>query len=175
MSETKIRDYKSLVNRHVLPYFGDVPFSGFNRVLVKKFVALMKSKTNRYGQPLSAKRIQNAMIPFRSVVNDAIDEHGWTGIGDVFSGVKLPRVVRKRVQPFSFEEWKTLMSFMLPWYRPYFEFAVQTGLKPSEQVALKWGAIDDEYIHIELSRVYNREKDDLKTEESRAGSKSGRA
>jgi len=59
------------------------------------------------------------------------------------------------------------MDLMLPWYRPYFEFAVQTGLRPSEQVALKWGAIDDEFIHIELSRVYNREKSDLKTEESR--------
>ena len=59
------------------------------------------------------------------------------------------------------------MNHMLLWYRPYFEFAVQTGLRPSEQVALKWGAVDDEYIHIELSRVYNREKVDLKTEESR--------
>ena len=35
------------------------------------------------------------------------------------------------------------------------------------QVALKWGAIDSEFIHIELSRVYNREKTDIKTEDSR--------
>jgi len=31
-------------------------------------------------------------------------------------------------------------------------------LKVSEQIALKWGAIDNEFIHIELSRVRNREK-----------------
>jgi integrase len=55
------------------------------------------------------------------------------------------------------------MEFMPKWYKPYFEFFVQTGLRPSEQVALKWSAIDDEYIHIELSRVRNLEKEDLKT------------
>ncbi len=59
------------------------------------------------------------------------------------------------------------MEFMPFWYRPYFEFAIQTGLRPSEQVALKWGAIDEEFIHIELSRVRNVEKKELKTEESR--------
>jgi integrase len=52
---------------------------------------------------------------------------------------------------------------ILPHHQPYFEFFIQTGLRPSEQVALKWTAIDDEFIHIELSRVRNQEKDDLKT------------
>ena len=53
------------------------------------------------------------------------------------------------------------------WYRNYFDFAVQTGLRPSEQVALKWEAIGDRFIDIELSRVRNREKADLKNEYSR--------
>ena len=44
---------------------------------------------------------------------------------------------------------------------------MQTGLRPSEQVALKWHAVDNEFVHIELSRVRNIEKADLKTEESR--------
>jgi integrase len=59
------------------------------------------------------------------------------------------------------------MKHIPKWYRLYFEFAVQTGLRPSEQVALKWVAIDEEFIHIELSRVRNIEKEDLKTEDSR--------
>ena len=59
------------------------------------------------------------------------------------------------------------MQFILPRYRPYFELAVQTGLRPSEQVALKWSDIDGGYIFIERSRVKNREKEDLKTAESR--------
>jgi integrase len=45
--------------------------------------------------------------------------------------------------------------------------AVLTGLRPSEQVALKWQAIDGEFLLVELSRVRNHEKRDLKTEASR--------
>jgi len=44
---------------------------------------------------------------------------------------------------------------------------VQTGLRPSEQVALKWTDIDGNYIFIERSRVKNKEKEDLKSSDSR--------
>lgn len=59
-----------------------------------------------------------------------------------------------------------MTEFLPDWYRPYFEFAVQTGLRPSEQVALKWSAVGSRFIDIELSRVRNSEKADLKTPES---------
>ncbi|MBW1863779.1 MAG: site-specific integrase [Deltaproteobacteria bacterium] len=168
MSYSQIRDYTIILRTHHYPYFSKMPFSEIcSKVLMKKFIAHLKSKKNRYGQPLSAKRIQNVMIPLRVIVRDAIDEYGWSELTDPFSGLKLPKVRKIRIHPFSFNEWKIVMNHMLLWYRPYFEFTVQTGLRPSEQVALKWGAVDDEYIHIELSRVYNREKADLKTEESR--------
>lgn len=55
---------------------------------------------------------------------------------------------------------------VLAMYRPYFEFAVNTGLRPSEQVALKWSAVEEDFFSVELSRVRNREKEDLKTESS---------
>lgn len=168
MSYSQTMDYNIILRIHHLPYFGEMPFSELcSRVLMKKFIAKFKSKKNHFGQPLSAKRIQNVMIPLRVIVRDALDEYGWSDLPDPFPGLKLPSIRKIRVQPFSFEVWKTLMSRMLPWYRPYFEVAVQTGLRPSEQVALKWGAIDDEFIHMKLSRVYGREKTDLKTEESR--------
>ena len=60
-------------------------------------------------------------------------------------------------------EWVKLMEFIPAWYRPYFELAVLTGMRPSEQVALKWSAVDDRFIHVELSRVRNLEKAELKT------------
>lgn len=168
MSFSQIRDYTTILKTHHLPYFAEMPFSEIcSKVGMKKFVASLKAKKNRFDQPLSAKRIQNIMIPLRVIVKDATEEHGWNDLPDPFAGLKLPKVRKIRIYPFSFEEWQIVMNLMLPWYRPYFEFAVQTGLRPSEQVALKWGAIDNELIHIELSRVYNREKADLKTEESR--------
>ncbi len=166
MSTSQTRDYKSTLNYHLLPFFKKIPFSDFNPVLMKKFVAHLRQKKTRYGKPISAKRIQNIMIPLRVIVKDALDEYGWVELGDPFTRLKLPRPGKYRVQPFNFQEWETLFHLVPAWYKPYFAFAVQTGLRPSEQVALKWNAIDDEFIHIELSRVRNEEKTDLKTHES---------
>ena len=167
MGVSMIRDYTSILNYHHIPYFSGMPFSEFNPLQMKKFVATLKGKKNQFDRPLSAKRIQNIMIPLRAIVKDAIDEYSWLDFADPFAGLKLPKPKKIAVQPFRFEEWQRLMEFIPTWYRNYFEFAVQTGLRPSEQVALKWTAVDDEYIHIELSRVRNREKEDLKTESSR--------
>jgi len=167
MTENQIRDYTSILNHHLVPYFSKIQFSEFTPVLMKKFLAQLKAKEVGPKKPISAKRIQNVMIPLRVITRDAIVEHGWNGFPDPFFGMKLPKVPKTRVFPFSFREWNILMEFILPWYRPYFQFAVQTGLRPSEQVALKWQAVDADFIHIELSRVRNREKTELKTEESR--------
>ncbi len=167
MSVSMIRDYSSILSNHHIPYFGNTPFSGFTPLGMKKFVSTLKGKKNQHGKPLSAKRIQNIMIPLRVIVRDAIAEYGWSAFQDPFAGVKLPKVRKTSVQPFRFQEWKLLTKHIPKWYRLYFEFAVQTGLRPSEQVALKWVAIDDKFIHIELSRVRNIEKEDLKTEDSR--------
>ena len=166
MSESMIRDYKSILNNHLLPYFSPVSFSQLSPVMMKKFVSQMKAKKTRSGTMLSAKRIQNVMIPLRNIVRDGLDELGWTDLADPFAGLKLPPTRRPWVDPFSYEEWNTLMGCMRAWYRPYFEFAVQTGLRPSEQVALKWTAIDSKFVRVELSRVRNREKKELKTPQS---------
>lgn len=111
-------------------------------------------------------KIMNIMIPLRVIVRDAIDEYVWNELQDPFVKLKLPKVKRIHIHPFSPEEWATLTEFLPDWYRPYFEFAVQTGLRPSEQVALKWSAVGSRFIDIELSRVRNSEKADLKTPES---------
>jgi len=107
------------------------------------------------------------MIPFRVIVKDAIDEYGWFDLPDPFRRLKLPKAGKIRIYPFDFKQWQILMKHIPLWYGPYFEFAVQTGLRPSEQVALKWIDIDDRFIHIERSRVRNIEKQDLKTAGSR--------
>ena len=167
MSDSQIRDYTTILKTHHKPYFSDLSFRDIcSNVQMKKFVACLKGKENCFGQPLSAKRIRNVMIPLRVIVRDAVEEYCWTDLPDPFAGLKLPKVKKIRIHPFTSEEWSALMEFIPVWYRPYFEFAVQTGLRPSEQVALKWTAIDSRFVHIELSRVRNVEKSDLKTEES---------
>jgi integrase len=134
------------------------PACEFKPVLMKKFLAHLSDKKNSKGTALSAKRIHNILIPLRVIVQDAFGEYGWSDLANPFAGLKLPKVRRIRIHPFKFQEWNMLMEHLPAWYRPYFELAVQTGLRPSEQVALKWQAIDERFIHIELSRVRGLEK-----------------
>ena len=167
MSVSQIRDYTSILKSHHLPYFSYMSFREIcSTVRMKKFLASLKGKKTLRGTPLTAKRIRNIMIPLRVIVKDAIEEYGWSDLPDPFAGLKLPKVRRFRIHPFNFDEWKVLMGFIKAWLRPYFEFAVRTGLRPSEQVALKWTAVDSRFVHVELSRVRNREKTELKTPES---------
>lgn len=167
MTINQIRDYSCSLKVHLLPEFGSLPFDEFRPIRLKKYVAKLKAYRKKNGKPISAKRIQNIFIPLRVIVRDAIAEYGWTDFPDPFFNLKLPKIRKYRVEPFRFQEWQTLRGYLPEWYRNYFDFAVQTGLRPSEQVALKWSAIDEEFIHIELSRVRNREKEDLKNEYSR--------
>jgi len=167
MSESKIRDYTSILKTHHMPYFSEMRFSEIcSRVRMKKYVAHLMGKKTPFGEPLSAKRIRTVMIPLRVIVRDAMEEYEWNDLTDPFSRLKLPKVRKTRIHPFAFDEWAILTEHLPAGVRPYFDFAVQTGLRPSEQVALKWSAVDDRFIHIELSRVRNREKTDLKTPES---------
>ena len=112
MSRSQIRDYTSALNMHLLPSLGLLSFGQLNSVQLKKFVAQMKGKKNPKGKPLSAKRIQNVMIPFRVIVKDAIEEYGWTDLPDPFTRLKLPRPKKFRVLPFSFEEWAILIRLI---------------------------------------------------------------
>ena len=167
MSVGQIRDYTTILKTHHLPYFSKMRFSEIcSKVHMKKYLAHLKGKRTPSGQPLSAKRIRNVMIPLRVIVRDAMEEYEWSDLTNPFSVLKLPKVRKKRIHPFTFDEWALLKYHLPVWFRPYFDFAVQTGLRPSEQVALKWSAVDARFVHIELSRVRNREKADLKTPES---------
>jgi integrase len=133
MSASQTRDYTSILKTHLLPYLGELPFSEFRPVLMKKFLAHLKAQRTPGGTPLSAKRIHNIMIPLRVIVADAIDEYGWTDLPNPFAGLKLPKVNRIRIHPFKVEEWAKLMEFIPAWYRPFFELAVLTGVRPSER------------------------------------------
>ncbi len=103
------------------------------------------------------------MIPLRTRRKDAISEYEFD-LQDPFLQLKLPKKQKVKIYPLSREEWSKVYEEFREWCRPYFEFAISTGLRPSEQVALKWSVINEQYINIELSSVtQGGEKDTLKT------------
>jgi len=80
------------------------------------------------------------MIPLRVITSKAIDQYGWLELKKPFSEIQLPEITEYRIQPFNHQSGRDLCS-SCALDVPYFEIAVQTGLLPSEQVALKWQAM----------------------------------
>jgi integrase len=68
-------------------------------------------------------------------------ERGYVGT-ELWRSVVLIKGARPDIAPLSFEEKATFLAALPLRYRPYFEVAFGTGLRPSEQLALTWDRID---------------------------------
>src|SRR5437899_8882133 len=56
--------------------------------------------------------------------------------------ITFQRSRRPEIHPFTFEEKAAFLKALPLRWRPYFEVAFGTGLRPSEQLALKWPRVD---------------------------------
>ncbi len=74
-----------------------------------------------------------------------------------------------KVEPFSRQEIKAILDTATGQLKNFIQFALFSGLRPSESIALNWSDIDweTESLNITHTIVYQREKDETKTEASR--------
>lgn len=161
---TKQKDFKSVIDYWLIPYFGEKSFFHITQVELQRFVATLKHRKGpKKGEPLSRATTVNILQIFRTVWNDAVVEHRWM-LFDPLTGIKkhLPRKVKKKVEVFRFHEWEALIDAMEPYYRPVAKLMVLTGLMASEIAALKPAHVRDGNLYVEQSIVRGREKDELK-------------
>ncbi|MBW4054977.1 MAG: tyrosine-type recombinase/integrase [Proteobacteria bacterium] len=161
---TKQKDFKSVIDYWLVPFFGSKTFHHITGVTMQEFVATLKHKEGKKaGQPLARSTMVNILQIFKSVWDDAVIQHRWL-IFDPLMGMKkhLPKKGKKKVEVFRFQEWETLLASMDEFYRPVTKLMVLTGLMASEIAALKASHIRDGYLYIEESIVRNVAKDELK-------------
>jgi integrase len=161
---TKQKDFKSVIDYWLLPFFSDRSFHHITGVTIQEFIATLRHKDGpKAGQPLARSTMVNILQIFRTVWDDAVIEHRWL-LFDPLKGIKkhLPKKGKKKVQVFRFQEWETLLTTMDPYYRPVAKLMVLSGLMASEIAALRPHHIRDGYLHIEESIVRKVAKDTLK-------------
>ncbi|WP_052263395.1 tyrosine-type recombinase/integrase [Geobacter pickeringii] len=165
-SHTKREDYRSAIDYWLLPYFGQKSFFHITGIEMQKFLATLKHRAGpKVGEPLSRARVVNVLQVFKTIWNDAVEEHRWT-LTDPCRSLKkhLPKKRKKVVEVFRFHEWGAIIEAMELYYRPVAKLMVLTGMIASELAALKKTHIRDGFLYVEQSIVRGEESDSLKTE-----------
>src|SRR5690606_22723096 len=127
--------YRKIVELRLVPALGHHLVIEFKRKTVRDWLD---------GLQVSNKTLSNIQSCLRSALNDAVDEElldinplaGWT-----YARKEAPPK-DDDVDPFSPEEQQAILAALSGQARNMVQFALWTGLRTSELVALDWGDVD---------------------------------
>lgn len=137
-----IRDYRSAVEFHLKPAFGDFLIRELTATQIKTWIG---------GLLISSKRINNVLVPLRAVLKDAFLD----GILERDVGGRIRNLSHRtdEPEPFTPSEMKAILAKCEPQARNFFQFAFWTGLRTSELIALQWCDIDWERCVVRVRRA----------------------
>ncbi len=124
--------YESAVRTHLVPQFGDRFIHSLTTSDIRSWIGNMDK--------ISPKRINNLLIPLRAIFADALHD----GIIDKnpMERVKNLKVETREADPFTLEEIGKILEVAQGQMKNMIQFALWTGLRTSELMALEWGDID---------------------------------
>lgn len=139
------RDWKSIMNRHVLPYFASQSISAITPGTIELFVETLNC---------SPKRVNNILVPIRSVFKHA-KKHGYVE-SNIMDDVDNLKIDQPDIYPFSREEVMTIIENTPAHYKPFVVTAFISGMRFGEMAALTWKNIDfnRRLIRIRETMVY---------------------
>lgn len=133
------RSIETHLRVHLLPHLRSVPLDQVRGLAVDKLFASMKSRKHHRGSGLSAKTIHNVRGTLHKILATAAD---WERLPAVprLQRVKVPQA---RFDFFTREESEALLQAARnEEERLMMLFALHTGARVSEQLALKWADVD---------------------------------
>lgn len=130
--------YKRIVENILVPRIGTTRLRDFDRIAVKALVATFPAET-------SAKRINNVLGPLRCALDEAVNDE--LIAANPLTGFRVKRRAAveetEDVDPFSPDEVRAILGACdLPQIRNYVHFAMASGLRTSELIALCWADVD---------------------------------
>jgi integrase len=160
IEHTTHRDYELAIDRVWVPAFGKLRLTELTRAALKAWVA---------EQTCGLKRIRNLLLPMRGMYAQALDDEliasnpfvGW-------SPKKIePPKEEDDVDPFSQVEVAAILAACEGQIRNLFQFALWTGLRTSELIALRWEDVDLHNGMLSVRRAKVRKQ--IKAPKTKAG------
>jgi integrase len=146
LSDSTTKDYYRILTGRIFPHLGFVPLKDIRPEHLDQLTIYLKGLKGNKGT-LSPRRTNIILLRVRQVLDLAFEReyldknpHSW---------ISLQEERRPRVGPFSFEERATFLAHVPEpeygmrkacplFWRHYFIVAFDTGMRPSEQMALRW-------------------------------------
>jgi len=150
-------DYQRRIDKHLIPRFGHLLLGELKRSEIMEWVSTCG---------LSGSSIGTTLCPLRNIYNEAIAD-GRT-ITNPLIGLNLPKRNTREPQPFTDTEIDAILTNLEQTTVKYFyQFALETGLRTGEQIALLWQDIDweNKRFHVNKAKVRN----EIKSPKTKAG------
>jgi integrase len=130
-AHSTLRDYQSAIDYHLKPVFGEKMLVDLSAADIRAWISFLK---------ISSKRINNVLVPLRGVLGDAFAD----GILDRNPADRIKNLPNRpdEPDPLSPAEIEKFLASCSGQIRNIFQFAIWTGLRTSELIALEWGDID---------------------------------
>ena len=171
--ESTLKDYESILAGSVFPLLGEVKLKDIRPEHIDQLTNMLSRRKGIKKKMLSPRRMNIILIRVRQVLDLAYERgyieknpHQW---------IHLQQERRPPIDPLSFEEKEVFLAHLPApahgfrkecpdfWQR-YFTVAFDTGLRPSEQLALRWEHIDFTHKKILVRSGWVKgEQTDLKT------------
>jgi integrase len=149
LKESTYQEYKAVLEKHIYPAFGRIPFTKLSREAIKRLIA------EKVAAGFSRSTVRNIIAPLREMYNHAIDD----GAASFNPASRVGRFNRRRgdntkIDPLTKDELQTFLKTakaQVPDYYPLFLCAATTGMREGELIALKPIDVDfaGRFIHVQ--------------------------
>jgi integrase len=147
--------YRTVLDTHILPRFGDIPLDRIAKKEVKEFL------TEKLQSGLALNTVRNIKRYFSTIMAEAVDDE----IIAVNPVLKTGKILKKKreesegINPFNWEEksiFEGAMKEHFPRYYPLFLTSLRNGMRIGEILALQPGDLDFNGRFIEIRRTFTK-------------------
>ena len=130
-----VKLYRNIIKNQLIPPFGHLELHELNIPVVKKWIDTLN---------ISAKSIRNLLSPLRSALNEAAEDGLITTNPLASYSPKIRNTAPKEddIDALTYEEEEALIEHAPGSFKNLLKFALWTGLRPQEYLALTWEDID---------------------------------
>lgn len=124
-------DVDTMIDRDMVPEMGARLLRDLTFEDLGQFVGVLRERPGTHGQRMGPERINKILKVLKRALQSAVDAE--LLLRSPMAGWQPLRTPKPEMRPFSRDEFRDFLNAVAIDWRPYFEFAVWTGLRPGSR------------------------------------------